>query len=472
MDKEIISSNSGEDKNQKNSRWEFNFPKSYYLIAVLSILGILLGGNAVIKNNQLNNANNMINSIYSKSFLELADSVSEIDNCLSKGAVSHSPGYLIELSDKIYVQSYSAMNNLGQLPVNHIELDNTSKFLSQVGDFTYNLSKKVAEGHQITSDEQKSLAKLSKYASDLADKLYKLEDTMFKNGMTFGEVNAQKVFAEAKNSADMSGGFQSIEEDFQDYPALIYDGPFSDHILRMEALHTRGKDEISKVQAEKKIREFLPDDKIKKIAYSGSTNGTIPSYKYVVHDNDNVRTSIEISKQGGFVIFMLKNRDVKETRLHIRDAVIKGGEYLTKAGIHSMTESYYEIKDNVITVNYAYKENGITMYPDLIKLKIAMDNGEMLGFESKGYLMSHTEERALNPVSITIEEARSNVSSAVEILSMNMAVIPKNGGKEVLCYEFVTKLNDKKFIIYINATDGREEQILLLMENENGVLTV
>lgn len=472
MDKEIISSNSNEDKNQKNTRWEFNFPKSYYLIAVLSILGILLGGNAVVKNNQLNQANNMINSIYSKSFLELADSVAEIDNCLSKGAVSHSPGYLTELSDKIYVQSYSAMNSLGQLPVNHIELDNTSKFLSQVGDFTYNLSKRVAEGHQITADEQKSLAQLSGYASDLADKLYKLEDSMFKDGMNFGTANSQKAFAKAKNAVDMGGSFQSIEENFQDYPALIYDGPFSDHILRMEALHTKGKDEITRVQAEDKIREFIPKDKIKKIAYSGSTNGTIPTYKYVVTDNDNIRTSIEISKHGGFVVFMLKDRDVKEKKLDVKDAVIKGGEYLTRAGIHSMTESYYEIKDNVITVNYAYKENGITMYPDLIKLKIAMDNGEMLGFESKGYLMSHTEERSLNPVNITIEEAKNCVSSAVEILSMNMAVIPKNGSKEVLCYEFVTKLNDKKFIIYINATDGGEEQILMLMESENGVLTV
>lgn len=472
MDKEINSSNLNKDNNQNNNRREFNFPKSYYLIAVLSIVGLLLGGNAIVKNNQLNEATSMINSIYSKSFLELADSVREIDNCLSKGAVSHSPEYLTELSDKIYVQSYSAMSNLGQLPVNHIELDNTSKFLSQVGDFTYNLSKRVSEGHTITDDEQKSLARLSKYASSLADKLYKLEDSMFKDGMNFDSQNTQKVFANAKKSVDMGESFQSVEENFQDYPSLIYDGPFSDHIARMEALHIKGEKEITRVQAEEKIKEFIPHNKIKKISYSGSTNGTIPSYKYTVTDNDNVRTSMEISRHGGFVVNMLKNRDVKENNIDLKSAIIKGGEYLTKMGIHSMTESYYEIKDNVITVNYAYRENGITMYPDLVKLKIALDNGEMLGFESKGYLMAHTEERNLNPVTLTIEEAKNRVSSAVEIVSMNMAVIPKNGGREVLCYEFVTKLNDNKFIIYINATDGKEEQILMLMESETGVLTV
>ena len=472
MDKEIISSNNNEDPNQKNTRREFNFPKSHYLVAVLLILGVILGGNAIVKNNQLNKATNHINSIYSKSFLELADSVAEIDNCLSKGAVSHSAGYLSELSDKIYVQSYSAMNSLGQLPVNHIELDNTSKVLSQVGDYTYSLSKKISNGHEITPQEQKDLAALSKYAATLSDKLYKLEDSMFKSGMNFDSDNVQKAFANAKESTDMGGSFQSIEENFQDYPSLIYDGPFSDHIARMEALHTKGKNEITKVQAEEKIREFIPKDKIKKISYSGSSNTTIDTYKYIVTDHMNTRTSIEISKQGGFVVFMLKNRDVNDKKLDVKDAIIKGGEYLTKAGIHSMTESYYEIKDNVITVNYAYKENGITMYPDLIKLKIAMDDGEMLGFESQGYLMSHTVDRNLNPVNLTIEEAKDKVSSAVEIMSMNMAVIPKTGGKEVLCYEFVTKLNDKKFIIYINATTGEEEQILMLMESKNGVLTV
>ena len=470
MDKEIITSNN--DNNNQNTRKEFNFPKSYYLVAFLTIVGILLGGNAIIKNKQLNVASNLINSIYSKSFLELADSVAEIDNCLSKGAVSHSPDYLAQLSDKIYVQSYSAINSLGQLPVNHIELDNTTKFLSQVGDYTYHLSNKISSGHQITHQEQKELASLSKYASSLSDKLYKLQETMLKDGINFNQSNSTKTFAKAKEAIDMGGSFQSIEENFQDYPSLIYDGPFSDHILRMEALHTKGKTEITKVMAEEKIREFIPGNKIKKISYSGSVNSTIDTYKYIVTDHNDARTSIEISKEGGFVVYMLKDRKVSKKNLNVKDAIIKGGEYLTEAGIFSMTESYYEINDNVITVNYAYKENGITMYPDLIKMKIALDDGELLGFEAQGYLMSHTTDRQLNPIDITIEQAKESVSPAVEITSMNMAVIPKEGGTEVLCYEFVTKLNDKKFIIYINATTGQEEQILMLLESKNGVLTV
>ena len=48
-------------------------------------------------------------------------------------------------------------------------------------------------------------------------------------------------------------------------------------------------------------------------------------------------------------------------------------------------------EENVITVNYAYEQDGVIVYPDLIKVKMALDNGEVLGIETTGYLNSHTE---------------------------------------------------------------------------------
>ena len=44
--------------------------------------------------------------------------------------------------------------------------------------------------------------------------------------------------------------------------------------------------------------------------------------------------------------------------------------------------------------------------------------------------------------------------------------------REVLCYEFKGTYMNKNFIVYINAENGREEEILLLIESENGILTI
>ena len=54
------------------------------------------------------------------------------------------------------------------------------------------------------------------------------------------------------------------------------------------------------------------------------------------------------------------------------------------------------------------------MYPDLIKVKVALDDGEILGIETTGYLNSHTE-RELVSEEISIEEARENINENLEI---------------------------------------------------------
>ena len=53
-----------------------------------------------------------------------------------------------------------------------------------------------------------------------------------------------------------------------------------------------------------------------------------------------------------------------------------------------------------------------------------------------------------------------------------MAIIPTEWQTEILCYEFKGKVNDKEFLLYINAENGREEDILIITDTGNGVLTM
>ena len=57
-----------------------------------------------------------------------------------------------------------------------------------------------------------------------------------------------------------------------------------------------------------------------------------------------------------------------------------------------MKRTYYLKEEGVMTINYAYVQNDVTMYPDLIKLKVALDNGDILGIETQGYLNSIQKE--------------------------------------------------------------------------------
>lgn len=79
-----------------------------------------------------------------------------------------------------------AKNALSRLPLNGDELSGTYRFLSQVGNFCATLSKRVAEGGQITEEETASLQKLAAYASDLTDRLAAMESALGRRAASIG----------------------------------------------------------------------------------------------------------------------------------------------------------------------------------------------------------------------------------------------------------------------------------------------
>lgn len=202
-------------------------------------------------------------------------------------------------------------------------------------------------------------------------------------------------------------------------------------------------------------------------------NGNIVVYDFTVKikDSDNNNPmSISISKTGGHIVFMNYNREITEEKISQEEANSIGKEFLNSRGLSNMKETYYLKQGNAVTINYAYEQDGVVIYPDLIKVKIALDNGEILGMETTGYLNNHTE-RILPTVKISESEAKQKLNKNLEITSSGLAIIPTEWKSEIYCYEFKGKLNDTDFLVYINAETGAEENILVIINTPNGTLT-
>lgn len=180
--------------------------------------------------------------------------------------------------------------------------------------------------------------------------------------------------------------------------------------------------------------------------------------------------NISITEKGGHVLLMNYNRNVEAELISQEEADKIGKQFLEDRGLNNMKETYYLKQDGIVTINYAYKQDEVTVYPDLIKLKIALDNGEVMGIETKGYLNSH-EERKIPEVKITKEKAKESLNKNLEITSESLAIIPTEWQTEVLCWEFKGKVNDTDFLVYVNAETGKEEDILVITNTPNGTLT-
>lgn len=449
-----------------------NFTKKPFLAlsVFLGFLSAISITSAVYQYNRASGYKSVINHSYSRNLSELTDSVSDIEFSLEKGLLINSPAQMVRLSNEINRYSNSAMSNLGQLPLTGTETDNTEKFLSQVGDFSNSLAMKLAAGGEITSEDYQSLKNLAEYSKKLSENFREMQGTFLE-----GKLSVERL---KNQSADKNGKFlddmvSATEEDFVNYPALVYDGPFSAHIDTIEFSALKGLPQVSSGRAKEILRDFIGNSNYI-IRGKGEKEGKLPSYVFEVYsDNSRDKNYItaEVTKQGGRLSWFLNNYNPSETKLSVEEATEKAKNFLSSHGYYNMSESYYDCRGNIATINFAFEQNGIIMYPDLIKVKIAMDSGECIGFEAGGFLLNNKDRSGLTPA-ITAEQARNTVSDLAEIDSVRLAVIPTDFMTEILCYELKGHIEDKNYLVYVNATTGIQEKVMILLESENGILTI
>lgn len=434
--------------------------------AVIVFLAAMWGG-CEMKKDKLTTA---VNNAYDKAFFELSDYVNEIDVLLTKAQLAATPAQLASISNEIFMQAAEAKSCFGELPQNKINLEKTAKFLSQVGDYTYVLSQNMINGTNISDEEYTTLGKLNDYAHELSCGLETMQQRIYNGEIKFKSAESDGIATSVFASEDIFKDLEKVEKSFDGYPSLIYDGPFSEHIENAESQMLKNAPDITEKMALKRAKQFMGEEG-KKLEFSTEmTNTAIDCYIFE-SDTEDGQLSVAVTKKGGYVMYFIKSRDVKEMNFDKEAATAIAHNYLTEHGYFDMMNSYYEITDNIATINFAYSQDGVKMYTDLIKVRVALDNGEVTGIECKGYLMNNKSRGNLTP-QISPTEARACISNHLNVSDPTVAVIPKNSLREVLCYEFHGTYKNKNFIIYINAENGREEEILLLLESETGVLTV
>ena len=430
-------------------------------IAILTFFLYKKNEDIRVSSENLNNSN----------FYELINYVQNVETYLAKARISSSNSHAAETLTYLWREANLAEAYLSELPVQSQELENTSKFLNQVSDYSYSLSRKNLKGENLNDEDFSNLEELHKYSTELVNVLNQLSEDLNKGTLTWKDLmqNGKDHFAQSVSSElDI---FSTLEENFHEYSGLIYDGAFSEHITNTEPKGVSGND-INEEDAKNKVREFLKDKEIKDITtLEPSQNTTIPAYNFSVKLQNDLNISIAISKKGSYVIYSNCNRDIGDEKISYEDANKLGKEFLDRIGITNMKETYYLNENGILTINYAYVQDDVVMYPDLIKVKVALDNGEILGFESTGYLNNHTE-RQISKNIISKDEAKKTLNKALNIKSEGLAMIPTEYKTEILCYEFKGSVEDDEFLVYINAETGVEEDILVIYNTPNGTLTM
>lgn len=453
-----------------NNRKHFIAPS---ILSLLLIVALVWGYNQ----NQIRKQHEIaLENHYQNLFFDIKKHVENVQVNLSKAMVASSKEQNIVLFSQIMNEAFSAHSKLGQMPLTHSEMANTQKFLNQAADYSAYLIQRHLEGEEITEEQRSALTNLQKNATSFNGELSQMQESLAEGNFLLGSMsNKQEKKLEQANQNVFQTSLVNIDKQVGKTPELIYDGPFSDQMLNKKAVGLP-KNDVSVDNAKTIAQDFFGKDRVNNIeAFEEGENINevkIPSHTFHIYPQNqqkDLAVYMAVSKKGGKVVWMVNPRPVSNAKLSIKNAEEKALKYLKDKGFDSMEPNYSLKYDGTILFNFAYKDKDVTIYPDLVKVKVALDTGEIVGFDASPYYMNHTD-RNIDTPHIDEAEARTKVKTKFNIDSIRLALIPK-GKNEILCYEFKGKYNDSDFIIYINALDGREEQILQIIKDENGTLT-
>ncbi|MDR3270483.1 MAG: germination protein YpeB [Peptococcaceae bacterium] len=403
-----------------------------------------------------------------RSINDLAAHLDGMETSLVKSQVASGNGQRILYLSQLAMQSTAAGTDYAQLPAEATSLSYVGQFVNQVGDISSQFAYKLAGGTNLTPEEEALLTEVhnrllsvNQTVQSLLIRVHTEELAWLKPKMTLGQrlFGGQVALADADdgkegNATTVRSGLEQLDASLQKLPPLSYEGEYAIHEVS-EALGLRSEAVISSEQAAVKARTLLNQLGIDSanLEYAGESQGDIPCF---IFRQDTVY--LEMTKRGGKVRFFQDTRQRDVRTWSVSNATMKAISTLTALGWPSMAVTATTDNGSSIRVECVNESQGIRYYPDKVVVEVGLDRGQIVGLNATPYWAYH-HERNVEEIKLFVAEARARLRSDFKISESRLTLIAKPGNQEALCYEFRGRYGVEEYLIYLNATDGREEMI-------------
>lgn len=432
---------------------------------------------------------------YKRALNDLGTTLNEVETSMSKTKVANSPAQKVLYLGQTWKGSDSAVSKLGQLPADEVGISYIDTLVNQVGDFSKAMTKKVASVESMSAEEQKifndmheRIIEVNRTVQQIADQFYAedlswvdkppglLKKMGFKKAVQTaaqGEESdgdkkqgeegkdAQKKEGQQPVPTSVRGGLKQLDASLQKLPPFTYQGELDKHYVEKPLGLPAG--EINESKAVTVAKDFLKKVGQEDVSpqVTGLSQGPLGGFDLVAKDS-----YIEVSKKGGVVTFFRNQREIKDRELDVQKGIDKAYATLKNLGWNLVVTSTLDYGSYIQVDAVAEDENGVRLYPDKVRLTVAMDNGELIGFDANPYYSYH-HDRKMNSL-LTLDQAKAKLNDNFKIIEYRQALISKLGTDEAFCYEFRGTAFGEEYLVYINALDGSEEKISRIIESPRG----
>ncbi len=416
------------------------------IVAVVSLVVILtcvMIAYYQIYNSSKQNAN-ILEGVYASSYYSMVDNVNNLAVDVAKYSTLSTNQAKVETMTDIKGDCNYILAGLSVLPINEENVISATRFFNQVSGVCDAYSAQLNRGENLTQEQELIFDKIGLVVGEIKSNFNRQTESMVDGNFNF--IDASVFDDEGFN--ELSVGMGDLTNSAIDYPAMIFDGPFST-ALETKEIKCLGEKEISKEDAEKFLKETVYNNREDvEILFDKETNGDIDTFDFNIKV-DNKKFDAQVSKRGGLLITLSGYAEGGDAILGKNDAIATAEKFANRVGFENMKAVWTEINENVAYINLAPVENDIIMYPDLVKVKLDLTAKEIIGLEALNYAYNHVERNF--EFNLTPEDVESVLGFDYEVIKTSKAIIRLDGGKEIATYEFITERIDGVYFYYINA---------------------
>jgi spore germination protein len=398
---------------------------------------------------------------YQRAFHDLTFHIDSLHDQIGVTLAMNSRTQLSKALAEVWKTSSQAHGDVGQLPLTLLPFNKTEEFLAKIGEFSYRTAIRDLDKEPLSDEEYNTLKDLYKKSKEIQTELRDVQTTVLEENLRWMDVELALVSATEPLDNTIIDGFKTVDKKVDGYSDVNWGADMTqaqknddEKFANVEGKKVSEKEVIDIAQKFFGIKQNIDVEVVE--SGEGSNYGFYSlTFKHPEHKSN---VYMDVTKKGGFPIWVLQDREVKTKEISLNKAAEKAKEFLNEhdfIGMELLDSAQY---DNVGVFSFIRVEGDVRIFSERISMKVALDGGDIIGFQAEDYLLADHDHTDFSP-KISKEDALAEINPNVDIKEDHLAVIVNDLGEEVLCFEFLGTLSNDTYRMFINAESGIEEKV-------------
>ncbi|ADU30109.1 germination protein YpeB [Evansella cellulosilytica] len=405
---------------------------------------------------------------YQRAFHELTYNIDLLHDELGSTLAMNSRERLSPSLAEVWRITSEAQNDLGQLPLALMPFSKTEEYLYKIGEFSYRHAIRDLNQDPLSEDEYEALQSLYEQSGEIQNEMRKVQSMVLRDNLRWMDVEMALASEEEPLDNAIVNGFHIINEKVDGFSEVNFGADASSLSTNDEEIAEKlSGDSIDDQEALLVAQKFLDLSSVDGAEVTETGEGlAYEAYSLTIPDEKHgTNITMDITKTGGHPVWMLNERDVDVQQISLNEGSENAKAFLEANGFDNMQLVDSKQYDNIGVFNFTGLMDNVRVYSDSVVLEVALDEGDVIGFEGIAYL-DHNYNRDDFSQELSIEEAEERLNPNLDVMEHHLAIIENELGEEVLCHEFYGVINNDTYRIFINAEDGKEEQVEKLANAE------